>query len=90
LEEVATTFSTQDHFLLAKSVETLTLEKKPSLILNVDGHIAAMMLDILVDIGLPNNEIEQYITAGLFNGIFVLSRSIGFIGHYLDQQRLQE
>jgi citrate synthase len=26
----------------------------------------------------------------LFNGIFVLSRSIGFIGHYLDQQRLQE
>jgi len=30
------------------------------------------------------------VNADLFNAFFVLARSIGFIGHYLDQQRLNE
>jgi ATP citrate (pro-S)-lyase len=33
-------------------------------------------------------EIEQYLTSDLFNGFFVLARSVGLIGHYLDQKRL--
>lgn len=75
---------------LAKNVEALTTQKKPNLILNVDGHIAAMLLDIFADIWLSDHEIEQYIDAGLFNGLFVVARTIGFIGHYLDQARLDE
>jgi len=71
-------------------VEALTLEKKPNLILNVDGAIAALLLDMLYVLQLSQKEIQQYIDAGLFNGFFVLARSIGFIGHYLDQQRLNE
>ena len=27
---------------------------------------------------------------GCLNGLFVLGRSIGFIGHYLDQKRLKQ
>lgn len=90
LDEIAKTFSYKKHFLLAKDVESLTLEKKPTLILNVDWYIAAMFLDIMTDIWLSHKEIEQYINAWLFNWFFVIARSIWLIGHYLDQQRLQE
>jgi hypothetical protein len=33
---------------------------------------------------------EDYLKNGFLNGLFVLGRSIGFIGHFLDQARLQE
>lgn len=78
------------HLDLAKQVEQLTTQKKPNLILNVDGHVAAILLDMLVACDLSDEEIHTYIDAGLFNGLFVLARTIGFIGHYLDQQRLNE
>ena len=90
LESLATEFPTQAYLGFAKSVETLTLEKKSNLILNVDGYIAAMLLDIFEDIGMSNNEKKMYIEAGIFNGLFLLARSIGFIGHAIDQKRLGE
>ncbi|KAJ2036300.1 ATP citrate lyase subunit 1, partial [Coemansia sp. RSA 2337] len=31
-----------------------------------------------------------YARIGTLNGLFVLGRSIGFIGHYLDQKRLKQ
>ena len=58
----------------ALSVEKLTTSKKDTLILNVDGAMAA----ILVDLGFP---IEA------LNGFFILSRTIGLIGHWVDQNR---
>jgi ATP-citrate lyase alpha-subunit len=90
LNQLAEQFPVQQHLVLAKQVEQLTTMKKPNLILNVDGQVAAMLLDVFVDIGLSPTEIKQTIDAGLFNGLFVLARTIGFIGHYLDQQRLDE
>ena len=90
IDGIAKTFPKTPHYDLAREVEALTLEKKPNLILNVDGAIAALLLDMLYALQLDPKEIEQYIDAGLFNGFFVLARSIGFIGHYLDQQRLNE
>ncbi len=78
------------HLSYALEVESITLEKKSNLILNVDGHIAAIFLDIFVSIGMGEEEIEMYIDAGLFNAFFILARSIGFIGHALDQKRLGE
>ena len=50
LETLASEFPTHAHLDFAKSVESLTLEKKSNLILNVDGYIAAMLLDIFQDI----------------------------------------
>ena len=35
-------------------------------------------------------EIKDIIKIGYLNGLFVLARSIGLIGHALDQKRLQQ
>jgi hypothetical protein len=35
-------------------------------------------------------EIQDIIKIGYLNGLFVLARSIGLIGHALDQKRLQQ
>lgn len=78
------------HLKFAKAVEELTLEKKPNLILNVDGVIAAMFLDIFDDVWLSHEEMETYIQSGFFNALFALSRSIGFLWHAIDQKRMGE
>ncbi len=90
LESLAADFPAHAHLNFAKSVESLTLEKKSNLILNVDGYIAAMLLDIFEDLDMSHDEMKMYIEAGIFNGLFLLARSIGFIGHAIDQKRLGE
>lgn len=74
----------------AKQVEALTTLKKPNLILNVDWHVAALLLDMMEAMHYSPEQIQMYIHADVFNGLFVLARSIGFIGHHIDQKRLGE
>ncbi len=62
------------HLDFALKVEERTTAKKDTLILNVDGTMAA----ILVDLGFPVDAL---------NGFFILSRTIGLIGHWIDQKR---
>lgn len=79
------------HLDFALAVENITVGKKPNLILNVDGALAAILLDLLKhEEKLSVAEIKTLIEAEFFNAIFVLARSVGFIGHYLDQKRLGE
>lgn len=79
------------HLAFALAVEKITIGKKPNLILNVDGALAAVLLDILIlEEKCSAEEIKSLIQSEFFNAIFVLSRSIGLIGHYLDQKRLGE
>ncbi len=79
------------HLDFARAVEKLTTVKKPNLILNVDGTLAAVMLDLLsYEEHLTKEELATLIESEFFNAIFVLSRSVGLIGHYLDQTRLGE
>jgi ATP-citrate lyase alpha-subunit len=47
-------------------------------------------LDLLVDMQFTHEEIQQYIDAWLFNAFFIAARTIGFLGHALDQKRLNE
>lgn len=35
-------------------------------------------------------EAQEYVEIGTLNGLFVLGRSMGFIGHYLDQKRMKQ
>ncbi|TDL24551.1 ATP citrate lyase isoform 2 [Rickenella mellea] len=80
------------HSLLdyALAVEKVTTAKKDTLILNVDGCIAVCFVDLLRDSGaFTSEEADEYIKIGTLNGLFVLGRSIGFIGHHLDQKRLR-
>jgi len=75
----------------ALQVEEITTKKKPNLILNVDGCIAVSFVDLLRHSGFfTKDEAETYIKTGSLNGMFVLGRSIGFIGHFLDQKRLKQ
>ncbi|KAH9983163.1 ATP-citrate synthase [Russula compacta] len=80
------------HSLLdyALAVEKVTTAKKDTLILNVDGCISVCFVDLLRDSGaFTREEADDYIKIGTLNGLFVLGRSIGFIGHHLDQKRLR-
>jgi len=73
----------------ALAVEEVTTKKKANLILNVDGAIACAFVDMMRFCGaFTLEESEQHIKAGCLNGLFVLARSIGLIGHALDQKRM--
>ncbi|MEQ2199260.1 hypothetical protein XENOCAPTIV_021474 [Xenoophorus captivus] len=75
----------------ALEVEKITTSKKPNLILNVDGLIGVAFVDLLRTCGVfTRDEADEFVEIGALNGIFVLGRSMGFIGHYLDQKRLKQ
>ncbi|KAM8836095.1 ATP-citrate synthase isoform 4-T4 [Spinachia spinachia] len=75
----------------ALDVEKITTSKKPNLILNVDGFIGVAFVDLLrMCGGFTRDEADEFVEIGALNGIFVLGRSMGFIGHYLDQKRLKQ
>lgn len=77
--------------LFALAVEQVTTKKKANLILNVDGCIAVCFVDMMRSCGaFKDEEADEIIRNGCLNGLFVLGRSIGFIGHYLDQKRLKQ
>merc|ERR1711972_120958 len=75
----------------ALAVEQITTKKRANLILNVAGCIAVSFVDMLRSCGaFTKEEAQDLINFGCLNGLFVLGRSIGFIGHYLDQLRLKQ
>jgi len=74
----------------ALEVEQITSRKKSNLILNVDGCIGVLFVDLLSSIGYSDAEIQKLTDMGFFNAIFLLGRSIGFMGHYFDQKRLNQ
>mgnify|MGYP001024457270 CR=1 FL=1 len=91
LAEFSSQLTSHPHFDYAKSIEAITTTKKGTLILNVDGHIAALMLDVLQQEEKMNaDELRQLIDADFFNALFVIPRSLGFVAHYLDQKRIDE
>jgi succinyl-CoA synthetase alpha subunit len=73
----------------ALKVEKLTTAKKNNLILNVDGVIGVLSCDMLRGIGYTRDEVREFVDLGILNALFVLGRSIGFMGHIIDQKRLK-
>lgn len=91
LSAYANQLTTHAHFDFAKEVEAITTQKKGNLILNVDGHIAALMLDVLAqEEEMSSDDLDKLITMDFFNALFVIPRTIGFVAHYLDQKRIDE
>lgn len=70
-------------------VEKITTAKRDNLILNVDGCIGVLCCDMLRGIGYSPEEIKEFVSLGVLNALFVLGRSIGFMGHIMDQKRLK-
>jgi ATP citrate (pro-S)-lyase len=79
------------HYDFARAVEEVTTGKNGSLILNVDGALAALFLDILAaEEGYSEDDLQELIDAEFFNALFVIPRSIGFISHFLEQKKNDE
>ena len=72
----------------ALTVEQLTTSKKDNLILNVDGTIGILMVDMWRALGYAEDEINDFVMSGTLNAFFIAGRTIGFIGHVLDEKRL--
>ncbi|MFX0210122.1 MAG: citrate/2-methylcitrate synthase [Candidatus Hodarchaeota archaeon] len=68
-------------------VEKITTQKRNNLILNVDGCIGICFLDLMENLDLTEEEKQDVIDSELLNGLFVLGRSIGMMGHIFDQKR---
>ncbi len=87
----ATILKAHPHYDFARGVEKITTSKNGSLILNIDGVIAAILLDILTECeGLSVEEIRELADAEFFNAFFVIPRSVGFIAHFMEQKRNDE
>ena len=78
---------TRKYLSFFEAIATITTAKKGSLILNVDGAVAACMIDYMSTF-MSSVDIRSLVDNGLLNGIFIVSRSIGLIGHHLDQLQL--
>lgn len=76
-----THFPSVKYMEYAVQVETYTLTKANNLVLNVDGAIGSLFLDLLAGSGMfTKQEIDEIVEIGYLNGLFVLARSIGLIG----------
>lgn len=75
----------------ALEVEKITTAKRNNLILNVDGCIGICFVDMMRSCGAFSiDEANEYVEMGALNGLFVLARAIGIMGHYLDQKKLKQ
>lgn len=85
------TLKKREYYNFGRRVEEVTTAKKSNLILNIDGTIGAIMLDILAEKDkLSVACIRDLLDAEFFNAFFILARTVGFIAHSLDQKRLDE
>lgn len=73
----------------ALAVQGVTTMKKNTLILNVDGCIGVLFVDMLKNLKYSDEEIQEMIDMGFFNAFFIIGRTLGFMGHYFDQKRLK-
>nr|APT69332.1 ATP-citrate lyase large subunit [Dunaliella tertiolecta]APT69334.1 ATP-citrate lyase large subunit [Dunaliella tertiolecta] len=92
LQQYARKFFPSTRYLdYAVRVEETTLQKSANLVMNVDGCIGAIFLDLLASSGVfSKKDADEIVQIGYLNALFVVARSIGLVGHALDQKRLQQ
>jgi ATP citrate (pro-S)-lyase len=91
LAEFATLLKKHLHYDFARAVEATTTAKNGNLILNVDGVMAALLLDILSEAdSYSPEELQELIEAEFFNALFIIPRTVGFIAHFLEQKKNDE
>lgn len=91
LEHGKKNLTTLAHTIFAESVARETAKKRSNLILNVDGAISALLLDYLQEKEQFHvQQVKELINIEFFNSLFYIARSVGFVGHFLDQKRIDE
>jgi ATP citrate (pro-S)-lyase len=74
-------FPSTDYLNFALEVEQFTLKKANNLVLNVDGCIGSLFLDLMKSCpSFSDAEMKDIIDTGYLNGLFVLARTIGLVG----------
>jgi ATP citrate (pro-S)-lyase len=91
IAEFATLLKNTPHYDFAREIEKVTTGKNGTLILNVDGVMASLFLDILIECeGYSKEELQELIEAEFFNALFVIPRTVGFISHFIEQKKNDE
>ena len=91
IAQFASTLSRHPHYDFARSIETITTAKNGKLILNVDGVMAALMLDVLAEKEkFSSEELQALVNAEFFNALFIIPRTVGFIAHFMEQKKNDE
>lgn len=91
LSRFATLLKKHPHYDFAREVEKATTAKNGKLILNVDGVMAALLLDILAEKeGYEKKDLSALVEAEFFNALFVIPRTVGFIAHFMEQKESDE
>jgi ATP citrate (pro-S)-lyase len=80
-------FPNKDLLDFAKDVESITLQKKENLILNVDGLIAVTLISAFIH-EFGHDETTKMLSLEGLNSIFIIGRTIGLCGTFIDQNRL--
>jgi len=83
-------FASTEYLNYALEVEKITTAKRGNLILNVDGCVGVLFLDLMKSSAVfTPEEMDDVVKLGCLNGLFLVGRSVGIIGHILDQYRLK-
>ncbi len=82
-------FPKTEYLDYALEVERITTAKRENLILNIDGCTGVLLIDLLKSLGFNDEEIKERTEAGLLNAFFLLGRTIGIVGHVIDQKLLK-
>ena len=91
LAQFANLLKKHPHYDFARAVEAVTTTKNGKLILNVDGVMAALFLDILMECErMDVQEIRTLVDAEFFNALFVIPRTVGFVAHFMEQKKNDE
>ena len=91
LSQFAGLLKSHPQYDFARAIEAVTTAKNGKLILNVDGVIAALLIDILMEKdGFTHEELQELIDAEFFNALFIIPRSVGFIAHFIEQKKNDE
>lgn len=84
-------FPKTDLLNYALEVEKITTSKRNNLILNVDGCIGILFVDLMRSADeFSDQEAREVIELEGLNALFVLGRTIGMMGHVFDQKRLKQ
>jgi len=91
VEYARTQFPSCNVLEYALTVETVTTAKRNNLILNVDGCIGILFVDLMRATGaFTKEEMDEIIAMEGLNSLFILGRTIGMMGHVFDQKRLKQ
>lgn len=84
-------FPSTRYLEFAHGVEKVTSLKAKSLILNLDGILGVLFLDMMDGCSeFTREEMVGYVDCGCLSSLLAFARSIGLIGHAMDQKRLKQ